>query len=168
MLTRRQALPLAASALFAPGLARAQTPTPPLPELPLLASDNAPVLAAAAAGNRWRAAWIDIWASWCAPCKLSFPWMNEMHQRYAAQGLRIVAINVDKNPADAQRFLRQHPAAFPLAMDPQASTAKALDAKAMPSSWLVRPDRSVVFAHGGFRLDERAELEARIKAALGL
>jgi cytochrome c biogenesis protein CcmG, thiol:disulfide interchange protein DsbE len=166
---RRLALHVGAASLLAPllpNLAQAQAAS--LPELPLVASDGAPTLAAAAAGNRWRAAWIDVWASWCGPCKLSFPWMNEMHDRYAGQGLRIVAINLDKREADAQKFLQQHPARFPLVMDPQASTPKLLDVKAMPSSWLVRPDRSLLLAHRGFRLEDRADMEAAIRKALGL
>lgn len=162
-LTRRQLLQAAALPWLAIA-ASAQAAT--LPALALAASDGAAVLGATPADNRWRVAWIDIWASWCGPCKLSFPWMNEMHARYAAQGLRVIAVNVDRHAADAERFLRQQPAAFALAMDPDGSTPKALQAKAMPSSWLVRPDRSLLLAHGGFRLDDRAQLERAIREAL--
>lgn len=161
----RRAL-LARAALLAAAPAAANQTR--LPAIPLAASDGAPTLAADAPGNRWRAAWIDIWASWCGPCKLSFPWMNEMHERYAAAGLRIVAINVDRHEADAQRFLRQLPARFPLAMDPAGNAPRQLDAKAMPSSWLVRPDRTLLLSHGGFRLEDRNDLERRIRGALGL
>lgn len=164
----QQALCVAASAAW-PALTRqAQAQTTTLPELALSASEGAAVLAREASGNRWRASWIDIWASWCGPCKLSFPWMNEMHERYAAVGLRVVAINVDTRAADAQRFLQSHPAKFALAMDPSGSVPKLLEAKAMPSSWLVRPDRSLVLAHRGFRLEDRAEMERAIRGALGL
>ena len=51
--------------------------------------------------------YLDFWASWCGPCKQSFPWMNAMHARYSAQGLRVFAINVDQKPADAARFYRR-------------------------------------------------------------
>lgn len=161
---------LGAAACFAlPALTRqAQAQPGSLPELTLAASDGAAVLAREASGNRWRASWIDIWASWCGPCKLSFPWMNEMHDRYASAGLRVVAVNVDTRAADAQKFLQSHPARFALAMDPAGSVPKLLEAKAMPSSWLVRPDRSLLLAHRGFRLEDRAEMERAIRGALGL
>lgn len=109
---------------------------------------------------------VDFWASWCAPCKLSFPWMNEMHERLSGAGLRIVAVNLDRREADAQRFLQQIPARFAVAMDPAADTARLLDIPTMPTSMLVAPDRRVLFTHRGFRLDDRADLERRLRGAL--
>ena len=54
--------------------------------------------------------YVDFWASWCAPCRLSFPFLNEMLAKYESQGLRIVGINVDKKAADAAKFLQKVPA----------------------------------------------------------
>src|SRR3954471_23299464 len=45
---------------------------------------------------RGQVVYVDFWASWCGPCKRSFPWMNELAQRYGANGLTVVAVNVDK------------------------------------------------------------------------
>lgn len=132
-------------------------------EIPLPASDGLPVLAAAPAA---RATWIDFWASWCTPCRLAFPWMNEMHDRLGPQGLRIVAVNLDRRLADAQRFLQQTPARFALAFDAEATTARVLAVQAMPSSFLVGPDRRLLLAHRGFRLEDREPLEQRLRAAL--
>ncbi len=132
-------------------------------EIVLRASDGLPVLADA---NKMRATYIDFWASWCTPCKLSFPWMNQMHEQLGPLGLRIVAINVDRKEADAQRFLAQSPARFPIAMDAAGETAKLLAIQAMPTSVLVAADRSVLLTHRGFRLEDRADLEAKLRAAL--
>src|SRR4029078_4050052 len=63
-------------------------------------------------GLTGKVVYVDFWASWCGPCRRSFPWMNELVQRYAGQGLAIVAINVDKKRGDAERFLAQFPASF--------------------------------------------------------
>ena len=135
-----------------------------MPEISLRASDGQPVLADGAPG---RATYIDFWASWCAPCKLSFPWMNEMHEALSGAGLRIVAVNLDRREADAQRFLQQTPARFAVAMDPAADTARLLAIPTMPTSMLVAPDRRVLFTHRGFRLEDRADLERRLRGALG-
>ncbi|HJV71028.1 TlpA disulfide reductase family protein [Ideonella sp.] len=114
-----------------------------------------------------RATYIDFWASWCGPCRQSFPWMNRMQARYGAKGLRIVAVNLDSQPADAQRFLAQLPAQFSLAFDAGAESARRFGIKAMPSSVLLGADGKVVATHAGFREEDASPLEARIAAALG-
>lgn len=160
LLSRRSFVQAALLAGSAPAWAQPQK----LAEIALAASDGLPVLADA---NKVRATYIDFWASWCTPCKLSFPWMNELHEQYAARGLRIVAIGLDKKEADARKFLAAHPAKFPVAMDPAAETAKLLAIQAMPTSLVVGADRSVQLVHRGFRLEDREALEAKLRAALG-
>jgi cytochrome c biogenesis protein CcmG, thiol:disulfide interchange protein DsbE len=162
--SRRQALQLLAASAAAPAL-HAQPSV--VPEINLRASDGHAVLSdAATAAGKWRATYIDFWASWCTPCRLSFPWMNQMHERYAAKGLRIVAIGLDRKDADAQRFLKAVPSLVPIALDPAGETAELLRVTVMPSSYLIGANRRLVFAHKGFRLEDAASLEAQIKAAL--
>ena len=110
--------------------------------------------------------YLDFWASWCGPCKQSFPWMSDMQTRYAPRGLQIVAINVDVKPADAAAFLRASAPAFAVAFDQAGLMPKAYGVKAMPSSYLVAPDGKVLRLHSGFRESDRAELEAAIVQAL--
>ena len=111
--------------------------------------------------------YLDFWASWCGPCRQSFPWMNEMQAKYGDKGLRIVGVNVDARSEDARGFLDANPARFTVAFDPQGATPRSYGIKGMPSSVLIDASGKVVFAHTGFREPDRAELEARIKAALG-
>ena len=115
---------------------------------------------------RGNVVYVDFWASWCAPCKRSFPWMNALYDRHRGQGLVIVGVNVDKRRADADRFLRDVPAAFPIAFDAAGATPAAFDVKGMPSSYLIDRHGVVVAVEEGFH-DERTEaLEARIRALL--
>lgn len=115
---------------------------------------------------RGKLVYLDFWASWCGPCRQSFPWMNEMQQKYGAQGLQVIAVNVDKKAEDANRFLADNVAKFAIAFDPVGATPKAYAVKAMPSSMLIAPDGSVQFVHAGFREEERRLLEDKIRAAL--
>jgi thiol-disulfide isomerase/thioredoxin len=111
--------------------------------------------------------YVDFWASWCGPCRQSFPWMNDMQAKYGAHGLQIVGINVDAREEDAHSFLAATPARFVIAFDPAGTAPRSYGIKGMPSSVLIGPDGKVLYEHAGFRPDDREALEAKIKAALG-
>jgi cytochrome c biogenesis protein CcmG/thiol:disulfide interchange protein DsbE len=111
--------------------------------------------------------YVDFWASWCGPCRQSFPWLNEMQARYGARGLQVVGVNLDAKGDDARKFLTETPARFQIAFDPAGATPRAYGIKGMPSSVLVGPDGKVLFQHAGFKEADRVELEKSIQAALG-
>ena len=109
---------------------------------------------------------LDFWASWCGPCRQSFPWMNELQSRYGSQGLQVLAVNVDANPPDARRFLAEVPAQFAVAFDGRGETPRRYEIKGMPTSVLIGPDGRVLFVHSGFRPEDRALIENQINQAL--
>ena len=109
---------------------------------------------------------VDFWASWCAPCRESFPFLNRMHRQYNAQGLHILGINVDEKCTDATRFLDKIPAQFSVLYDAAGETPKAYDLKVMPSSYLIGRDGKIRIVHKGFRTKDEAALEAAIASAL--
>jgi cytochrome c biogenesis protein CcmG/thiol:disulfide interchange protein DsbE len=110
--------------------------------------------------------YLDFWASWCAPCKQSFPWLNEMNAKYKKEGLQIIAINLDVKSEDVDIFLKAVPAAFKVVTDPKATTAKLYAIKGMPSSVLIGRDGKIVMHHSGFRMDDKSNLEKNIQLAL--
>jgi thiol-disulfide isomerase/thioredoxin len=110
--------------------------------------------------------WVDFWASWCTPCRRSFPWMNTMQRKYGDQGLQIVAVNLDAEREAADGFLAETPAEFTVRFDPQGKLAEQFGVQAMPSSYLLAADGKVIASHFGFKLGDTAEYEEQIKAAL--
>ncbi|MFP5390027.1 MAG: TlpA family protein disulfide reductase [Gammaproteobacteria bacterium] len=111
--------------------------------------------------------YLDFWASWCGPCRQSFPWMNEMQAKYGAKGFQVIGVNLDAKPDDAKAFLEKTPATFVVAFDQSGATPRSYGIKGMPSSVLIGPDGKVLYEHSGFRPADRAELEKRISAAVG-
>lgn len=93
---------------------------------------------------------VDFFASWCGPCQESFPAMEKLHQKYASQGLVIVAINLDKKPEDMQRFLKEHPVTFTTVRDASYKMVNEIKIPTMPSSFLLDKSGKVVAVHHGF------------------
>ncbi|WP_299075125.1 TlpA disulfide reductase family protein [uncultured Paraglaciecola sp.] len=94
--------------------------------------------------------YLDFWASWCKPCRKSFPWMNQMQQKYGAQGLKIIAVNLDTERALAQEFLTKVPANIPIIYDPQGNIASDYQLVGMPSSYLIDKSGKIRYSHKGF------------------
>lgn len=118
------------------------------------------------ADHRGRVVWLGFWASWCAPCRESFPWLQAMHTRYSDQGLDIVALNLDARPEAARRFLAHTPVSFTIAWDPSRESARRFAVRAMPTSVLIGADGHVRAVQTGFPDGDRAPLEALLRAAL--
>jgi thiol-disulfide isomerase/thioredoxin len=110
--------------------------------------------------------YVDFWASWCGPCRQSFPWMNAMHDAYGKDGLVIVAINVDQDVTKAQAFLAQTPARFEIRHDPKGALAEQFAVKSMPSSFIIDRKGNTMAKHAGFHLKDTGVYEADIRKAL--
>lgn len=111
--------------------------------------------------------YLDFWASWCVPCRKSFPWLNTMQQKYQSSGLKVIAVNLDKEADLAQKFLEQNPAQFQIAYDPDGKIASRLKVTGMPSSYLIDRNGHIVLSHVGFLEKDAPKLENKIKTQLG-
>lgn len=103
--------------------------------------------------------YLDFWASWCRPCKKSFPWMISMKEKFKDMNFEIIAINLDTNKSHADEFLRSQPINFPIAFDPQAKTAEAYGVEGMPSSFLIDPQGGLRLRYTGFWNKSKNEKE---------
>jgi len=110
--------------------------------------------------------YLDFWASWCGPCWESFPWMNHLHNELASNGLVIIAVNVDRDHAAAEQFLRTHPAQFRIVYDPEGKLPEKFGVRGMPTSFLIDRNGHIQFQHQGFFLKDRAALAQRVRAAV--
>jgi cytochrome c biogenesis protein CcmG/thiol:disulfide interchange protein DsbE len=116
---------------------------------------------------RGKVVYLDFWASWCGPCRQSFPWMNAMEQKYGTKGLVIVAVNVDEQHADAIKFLDKIPASFQIVFDPKGTLAEQYDLIGMPSSFIIDRDGHIHSSHKGFYDSSGAKFEEEIRSLLG-
>ena len=102
---------------------------------------------------------LDFWASWCSPCRRSFPWFIAMQNKYQQQGLEVIAVNIDVERSDADAFAVN----FTIIYDSDAVIGRQYQLKGMPSSFLIDKEGLVRFQHTGFVADKLDLYESHIK-----
>lgn len=117
------------------------------------------------AAHRGKVVLVDFWASWCEPCRHSFPWLNEMQAKYGDR-LVVIGVNVDRERAAANRFLSQVPAHFQIVYDPSGDLAAEYGVMGMPSSYVFDTSGALVDKHIGFRKALREERESQLRELL--
>jgi cytochrome c biogenesis protein CcmG/thiol:disulfide interchange protein DsbE len=115
---------------------------------------------------RGHVVYVDFWASWCKPCRKSFPWMNTLQAKYRDKGLQIVAVNVDSDLEQVKPFLEKYPADFVVAYDADGKVASQYQVKGMPSSYLIDKQGNIHASHIGFREEDKVTVETQIKQLL--
>lgn len=108
---------------------------------------------------------VDFWASWCAPCKKSLPWLNEMQAKYGSQGFSVIAVNLDADRADGEKML-SNSTLFKVAFDPDGKTPEKFGVSAMPSSYLIDRNGTITEIFRGFEESDKEIIEKRIRSLL--
>lgn len=110
---------------------------------------------------------IDFWATWCEPCKKSFPKLEELRVKYGASGFEIIGISEDEEDGGAiKRFAETYRAKFPLVWDKDKSLAGKYKPPNMPSSFLVDKHGVVRHVHPRYREGDEKEIEQQVKSLL--
>ena len=136
----------------------------PLPqpawELPLIANGEGTVTDSTYLG---RVTYVDFWASWCGPCRLSLPALNRLSKEFDAADFVVVAISVDYVDEDALDFLKRYPVDYPVAIDKTGNSGRDFAVAGMPSGYLIGRDGLIRKVHVGFRKGDEAVLRSQIQ-----
>ncbi|MEM9489464.1 MAG: TlpA disulfide reductase family protein [Myxococcota bacterium] len=93
---------------------------------------------------------IDVWATWCVPCRKAFPKLEHIATAY--QGVSVVAISVDEEDSVVEKFLAEVPVSFTIARDPTLSLRDGpLGVSKLPTVLIV--DRAGVIRYRGEQLN---------------
>jgi thiol-disulfide isomerase/thioredoxin len=136
----------------------------PAPDIRVETLERTPLSLAALRG---RLVLLDFWASWCAPCRASFPVYDALERKYGAQGLKVVGLSLEESRDAVEGFLRAVPVGFTIAHDPSGLSGEAFRVVAMPTAFLIDREGRIAarFEGGGRRVHRR--IEAAIAAILG-
>ncbi|WP_421851220.1 TlpA disulfide reductase family protein [Novosphingobium sp.] len=111
---------------------------------------------------RGKVVYVDFWASWCGPCKLSFPFMQQLAARYPASDLAVVTVNVDRQRGAADAFLRQVKSSLPVIYDAAGDLAQTWKVTDMPTSLVFDRKGAMRFRHQGFFPGKAREYEGHV------
>lgn len=106
---------------------------------------------------------LNFWASWCGPCRQEMPLMDEIYKEYKDLGFTILAVNVDEDSADADRFLASVPVSFPILYDQKSKVSELYKVDAMPTTVLIDRDGNKRFLHRGFKEGYEDEYAKQVK-----
>lgn len=109
---------------------------------------------------------LNFWASWCGPCRQEMPLLNTLHERYAKLGFSVIGVNVDKDPALADKILKDIPVTFPILLDDSGAVTGSYNVSAMPTSVLIDRDGNMRYLHKGYKPGYELEYETEIKELL--
>jgi thiol-disulfide isomerase/thioredoxin len=116
--------------------------------------------------HRGKVVYLDFWASWCPPCLVSLPLLEELRQEFPVDEFAVVAVNVDREPKKALAFLNKHPVGYKSASDPDGRIPETFGIETMPTSFLIDRNGVVRHVHRGFRRGDEDLLRERIRALL--
>jgi thiol-disulfide isomerase/thioredoxin len=106
---------------------------------------------------------VDFWATWCQPCKQSFPAYQKLVQQHSGE-LVVVAISQDDDAKDIPAFVSETGATFPVVWDDGKAVARSYDPPTMPTAYVVDKSGIVRFVHVGYHAGDEAKLEEEVRS----
>ena len=119
------------------------------------------------ASLRGKVVYLDFWASWCGPCRVSFPILEQLRDELGPEGFEVLAINVDENESDALKFLSDMSVSYLVVRDDEAATPQTYGILGMPTGYLIDRQGVVREIHQGFRKSDGDQLRTTIVELLG-
>ena len=93
---------------------------------------------------------LDIWASWCPPCRAAFPAYDALYREYREKGFDVLAVNVDEKRSAADEFLKGRDFQMRVLFDPKGTAPAGFKLRGMPTSYLIDKRGAIRFSHEGF------------------
>jgi thiol-disulfide isomerase/thioredoxin len=109
---------------------------------------------------------LNLWATWCGPCRFEIPELQKLQAQYASQGFKVVGVSLDESGKDAvQQFVTEHSMTYPIALDPEGKLANVFQTTVIPTSVLIDRKGNIVWKkYGMITVDD--ELKHKLETAL--
>jgi thiol-disulfide isomerase/thioredoxin len=119
------------------------------------------------AARREKVVLLNVWATWCGPCRYEIPELQRIHNENASRGFEVVGVSVDESGVESvKQFVDEYKMTYPVTLDPQGKLANILQTSVLPTSVLLDRNGKIVWKKYGAILENDEELKAAIEAAL--
>lgn len=112
---------------------------------------------------------LNIWATWCGPCRYEIPELQALHDRLSPRGLEVLGVSIDDpgQEGGVRDFVNEQKITYPVVLDPEGKIADLFQTTVIPTSALVNRDGTILWKHRGIVSADDAELQAALQKALG-
>jgi thiol-disulfide isomerase/thioredoxin len=135
--------------------------TPPEFELPSLGGANVKL-----ESLKGKVVFLNLWATWCGPCRQEMPTMERMYKLLKAEGLEILAVDIQEEKAKVLAFAAQLGLSFPILLDSSGDVASQYNAYAIPTTYLIGRDGKIFARAVGARTWDSPEMIAMFRQVL--
>jgi cytochrome c biogenesis protein CcmG/thiol:disulfide interchange protein DsbE len=136
----------------------------PMPPYTAKFLDGKPLDLAAEKGN---VVFLNVWATWCGPCRFETPELQALQNQYATNGLKVIGVSVDEGDAEAVKtFVGEQKITYPIAVDPEGRIANLVQTTVLPTSLLIDRGGKIVWRQIGAIMPNDAKLKAAVEKAV--
>jgi thiol-disulfide isomerase/thioredoxin len=136
----------------------------PMPPYSATFIDGKPLNIASEKGN---VVFLNVWATWCGPCRFETPELQSLQNQYAAGGLKVIGVSVDEGDTAAVKgFVAEQKITYPIAVDPEGRIANLVQTTVLPTSLLIDRNGKIVWRQIGAIMPNDAKLKAAIEKAV--
>jgi len=137
----------------------------PMPPYSAKYLDGKAMTMAAEKGN---VVFLNVWATWCGPCRFETPELQALKTQYAAKGLKVIGVSVDEGDTEAVKtFVAEQKITYPIAVDPEGRIANLVQTTVLPTSLLIDRTGKIVWRQIGAIMPNDAKLKAAVEKAVG-
>ena len=120
------------------------------------------------ASERQSVVFLNVWATWCGPCRFEIPQLHALQEKYGSRGFKVIGVSVDETGADTvKQFVRDERISYPIVLDPEGKVANVLQTTVLPTSVIVDRSGTIVWRRvGAVSPNELKDVHAIINRAL--
>ena len=117
--------------------------------------------------KRGKVVLLNLWATWCGPCRYEIPELQVIHNKYAARGFEVIGVSVDETGAQSVRdFVKEHEMTYPVVLDEEQKLPTVFQTSVLPTSVIIDRNGKIVWKKLGAIMPNDQELITALEAAL--